>query len=338
MTKAKKASQNKAVVNSSAAIASTEPDMTSGSSLQDMEDKTLAAIVIEGEKKARLSGAALLELRRRFDNLKGKQTILGYRTGQWIKFSNEYLKLSDRQVRRLIDATGEPSPGDKHDGSANRVMKDADGNRITKDGKPFPPPPWSAKTPDGTPVDVARSAAQKAVRDGDEHAGIYWIKQLYFADRKVWKALSIFAVEEIGIADLSVKTHVLELEKLAEDCKDERDSDLLHVITAMTICCRAKKCRAADDAAIWYNEHPTFTMPTPREVNRLAKTDLPQPTIDDKVFDRHTTKGRKMGREMEHFKAEGAQPLPRKQTHVDPFETDDEPDLPRRERFPRRTL
>lgn len=105
MTKAKKASQNKAAVNSSAAIASTEPDMTSGSSLQDMEDKTLAAIVIEGEKKTRLSGAALLELRRRFDNLKGKQTILGYRTGQWIKFSNEYLKLSDRQVRRLIDAT-----------------------------------------------------------------------------------------------------------------------------------------------------------------------------------------------------------------------------------------
>ena len=220
-----------------------------------MEDKALAIIVIEGEKKARLSGAALLELRRRFDNLKGKQTIIGYRKGQWIRFCNEFLKLSDRQARRLIDLTGEASPGDKHDGSANRILKDADGNRITKDGKPFPPPPWTAKTPDGTPVDVARSAAQKAVRDGDEQAGIYWIKQLYFAERKVWKALSIFAVEEIGIADLSVKTHVLELEKLAEACKDERNSDLLHVITAMTICCRAKKCRAADDAAIWYNEH-----------------------------------------------------------------------------------
>jgi hypothetical protein len=307
MATTRKASRTKAAVKSSALIVSTEPDRTSGSSLQDMEDKALANIVIEGEKKARLSGAALLELRRRFDNLKGKQTILGYRKGQWIKFCNEFLKLSDRQARRLIDLTGEPSPGDKHDGSANRTMKDADGNRITKDGKPFPPPPWTAKTPDGTPVDLARSAAQKAVRDGDEQAGIYWIKQLYFADRKVWKALSIFAVEEIGIADLSVKTHVLELERLAEDCKDERNSDLLHVITAMTICCRAKKCRAADDAAMWYNEHPTFTMPTPQEVENLAKTDLPQPTIDDKVFDRHTTKGRKMGRGMEHFKAEGAQ-------------------------------
>src|SRR5271169_5556463 len=121
MTKAKKTSPTKAAVNSSAAIVNAEPDMTSGSSLQEMKDKALAAIVIEGEKKARLSGAALLELRRRFDNLKGKQTILGYCKGQWIKFCNKYLKLSDRQVRRLIEATGESSPGDKHDGSANRT-------------------------------------------------------------------------------------------------------------------------------------------------------------------------------------------------------------------------
>jgi hypothetical protein len=30
--------------------------------------------------------------------------------------------------------------------------------------------------------------------------------------------------------------------------------------------------------SIWFNEHPTFTMPTPQEVEHLAKTDLPQPT------------------------------------------------------------
>ena len=31
-------------------------------------------------------------------------------------------------------------------------------------------------------------------------------------------------------------------------------ADLLHVITATMICCRAKKCRADDGAAVWYNE------------------------------------------------------------------------------------
>jgi hypothetical protein len=290
--------------------------MTSGSSLQKMKDKALAAIVIEGEKKARLSGAALLELRRRFDNLKDKQTILGYCKGRWIKFCNKYLKLSDRQVRRLIEATGESSPGDKHDGSANRIVKDADGNRTTKDGKPFPMPPWSAKTPDGTPVDVARSAAHTAIRDGDEQTATYWMRQLYLADRKVWKALDIFSVEDVGLADLSVKTHVLELQRMAESCRDERNSDLLHVLLATMICCRAKKNRNADAAAIWFNEHPTFTMPTPEEAELLAKDRL-QPPIPDKVFDRHTTTGRKMGRGMKHFKEEKA--VLKNRSNVIPF-------------------
>ncbi len=301
MAKKLKASQNEAVANTA------EPSKLDAS----ITNEELARQVIVGVRSARLTADELWELRERFAKLKKNEDILGYHRNQWEKFCNGKLGMSAQTARRWIRETckalGKPTPGSKHNGSANRTVKDADGNRITKDGKPFPPPPWSAKTPDGTPVDVARSAAQKAVRDGDEQAGIYWIKQLYLSDRKVWKALSIFAVEEIGIADLSVKTHVLELEKLAEACKDERNSDLLHVITAMTICCRAKKCRAADDAAIWYNEHPTFTLPTPQEVTSLAKTDLPKPTVDDKVFDRHTTKGRKMGRGMEHFKTEGAQ-------------------------------
>lgn len=286
MAKKAKATQNEAVSN----IA--EPSKTDGS----ITNEELAQKVIDGVRLAKLTAEDSLELRDRFAKLKKNEDILGYQRNQWEKFCKEKLGMSAQTARRWIRETckaiGRPTPGSKHDGSKKR-------SRAL--------PPWTAKTPDGTLVDVARSAAQKAVRDGDEQAGIYWIKQLYLADRKVWKALSIFAIEEIGIADLSVKTHVLELEKLAEACKDERNSDLLHVITAMTICCRAKKCRAADDAAIWYNEHPTFTMPTPEEVKNLAKTDLPQPTIDDKVFDRHTTKGRKMGRGMEHFKAEGAQ-------------------------------
>lgn len=299
MAKKKKASQNDLVADTA------EPSTLDGS----ITNEELAQQVIEGVRSAKLTAEELRELRERFAKLKKTENIFGYHHNQWEKFCEEKLAMSSQTARRWIretcNAIGVPTPGSKHDGSANR--RDADGNRITKDGKPFPLPPWTTKTPDGTLVDVARSAAQKAVRAGDEQAGIYWIKQLYFADRKVWKALSIFAVEEIGIADLSVKTHILELEQLAQACKDERNSDLLHVITAMTICCRAKKCRAADDAAIWYNEHPTFTMPTPQEVNNLAKTDLPRPTIDDKVFDRHTTKGRKMGRGMEHFKTEGAQ-------------------------------
>lgn len=289
MAKAKQAQQTSV----SSVAASAEPSTLDGS----ITNEELAEQVIEGVRSAQVTAEDLRELRLRFAKLKKNEDILGYRRDQWERFCKEKLGMPAQTARRWIRETckaiGTPTPGSKHDGSAKRA----------KNGSP---PPWSAKTPDGTLVEVARSAAQKAVRDGDEQAGIYWIKQLYLAGRKVWKALAIFAVEEIGIADLSVKTHVLEHEKLAALCKDERHSDLLHVITAMTICCRAKKCRAADDAAIWYNEHPTYTMPTPQEAKHLAKADLPQPTIEDKVYDRHTTKGRRMGRKMEHFKDKGA--------------------------------
>lgn len=116
------------------------------------------------------------------------------------------------------------------------------------------------------------------------------IRQLYFAKCDVWKALSIFSVEDIGVADLTVKTHVLELMQLAQKCADERHSDLLHVVTAMLICCRAKKSRAADDAILWFNENPTHTMPTPDEI-QAAMENTVQPPIPDKVFDIHTTRG-----------------------------------------------
>ena len=88
-------------------------------------------------------------------------------------------------------------------------------------------------------------------------------------------------------------------------CKNH--PDLLCVIEAMQICCRAQKCRAADDAAIWYRENPTYTLPTPEETAALDRDDLPKPIIEDKVFDQHTGQGRKMGRGIEHFKSEGAQ-------------------------------
>jgi len=296
MAKKKKASQNEPVANT------LEPSKTDGS----VTNEELAQKVIDGVQSAKLTAEDLLELRDRFAKLKKAENIVGYQRNQWEKFCKEKLGMSAQKARRWLRETckaiGTPTPGSKHDGSKKRKGLS---------------PPWSAKTPDGTLVDVARSAAHKAVRDGDEQAGVYWMRQLYFAGRDVWKALSIFATEDVGLADLSVKTHVLELQKLAENCKDERNSDLLHVIQAMQICCRAKKSRAADDAAIWFNEHPTFNPPTPQETAALNSEGLPRPAIDDKVYDRHTTVGRHKKRGMEHFKNEGAQL--RNESEVMPF-------------------
>jgi hypothetical protein len=299
MAKKTKTPQNEAVGSTA------EPSKVDAS----VTNEELARRVIEGVRSAKLTADDLRKLRERFSELKKTENILGYRLNQWEKFCDEKLGMSSQTARRWIRETckaiGTPTPGTKHDGSKHRQ---------------YSPAPWH-HTPCGETVDVARSAAQKAVRDGDENIGGYWIRQLYFAGYDVWKALGNFASEDIGIADLSVKTHVLELKQLADMCKpkDHRPtlqcvddkcknhSDLLCVLEAMQICCRAQKCRAADEAELFYRENPTYKPPTAEETAALNRDDVPKPAIGDKVFDKHTAKGRKMGRGIDHFKAESSQ-------------------------------
>ena len=75
---------------------------------------------------------------------------------------------------------------------------------------------------DDTPVDVAISCLQKAVRRGQEAAAIYWVKQLYLCREKkicgvhIFKKLLVYSAEDVGLADLSVKTRVVELNQMAE--------------------------------------------------------------------------------------------------------------------------
>jgi hypothetical protein len=292
MARTVKASQNEAIATTA------EPSKV------DASNEELARRVIEGVQSAKLTARDLLELRQRFAKLKRNEDILGYHRNEWEKFCDENLGMTPSKARRWIRDTcnviGVATPGSKHDGSKHRQ---------------YSPAPWH-HTPCGETVEVARSAAQKAVRDGDENTGGYWIRQLYFAGYDVWKALGNFASEDIGIADLSVKTHVLELKQLADLCKPknhrptlqrvkdacENHSDLLYALQAMQIYCRAQKCRAADDAVIWYRENPTYKPPTPEETAALDRDDVPKPAIDDKVYDKHTAKGRKIGRGIEHFK------------------------------------
>ncbi|MGB7945132.1 MAG: hypothetical protein WCF42_17630 [Terriglobales bacterium] len=301
MAKKKKASQNEPVANTA------EPSKMDGSISND----ELARQVIEGVRSARLTAEELRGLRERFRNLKKTEDILGYHHSEWEKFCKEKLGMTAQTARRWIkqtcDAIGVPTPGSKHDGSKNRKYSHGVA-------------PWF-HTADGTVVDVARSAAQKAVRDGDEVAGCYWMRQLFFVGYDVWKALIIFAVEDVGIADLSVRDHVLGLMQAADRCKpkDHRPDlqcvkdacknhpDLLCVIEAMQICCRAQKCRAADDAAIWLRENPTYKPPTPEETAALNRDDLAKPVIDDKVIDQHTANGRRRKRGMDHFKQVASQ-------------------------------
>ena len=114
----------------------------------------------------------------------------------------------------------------------------------------------------------------------------------------------------LALADRCKPDHVPKAECLAggdESCENSGGHpDLLHYNSAMMLCCRAPKLRAADNAAIWFRTR-TFNPPTPEEVKAATeKAKTAPPAIPDKVYDKHTTEGRKLGRGLEHFLKEGA--------------------------------
>jgi hypothetical protein len=74
------------------------------------------------------------------------------------------------------------------------------------------------------------------------------------------------ASEDIGLADLSVSQEVSRLWEVSKTVKDAKHSDLLMLIEAVAICCRAKKSRAMDNAV---NFKSTWTAPTKEETEKM---------------------------------------------------------------------
>jgi hypothetical protein len=113
--------------------------------------------------------------------------------------------------------------------------------------------PW-AKIDGGATVLEAFSTVQKDIRrcaapgDSYEREAIDFTKRLYFFGWEIWKRLLIIASEDIGLADISVSKEVSRLWEVSKTVKDAKHSDLLMLVEAVAICCRAKKSRAMDNA------------------------------------------------------------------------------------------
>lgn len=180
-----------------------------------------------------------------------------------------------------------------------------------------------------------KSFACKAVRDGDENAGIRWMRILYDNKCKVWKQLLIRSVEDIAQADLSVMDEVLLLKRslkkrihrlslVYKEIEDSNESEWLCIILATMIVCRAQKHRATDHAANWFRDNPTWMPPITQEVFDAAKAtakDIAEgklPAVPDKVWDKHTGLGKKMKRGQKHF-AEVASKLKNEAVGLQPF-------------------
>ncbi len=144
-------------------------------------------------------------------------------------------------------------------------------------------------TPDGHDFFEALSALQKSVRRNKEGDALYWAYQLsQFNPKALWNRLKVFASEEVGLASpetvLLVRALYDNWQDIAEKDSGERGLFIAHAVVAL---CRAKKSSLAVNAA-------------------CIMTVLPKREIPDYALDRHTHRGKTLGRGWDHFFDEGA--------------------------------
>ena len=107
--------------------------------------------------------------------------------------------------------------------------------------------------PDGTPLDVAKSCLQKAIRRGDDLGAAYWALQL--AAKFPWllfRRLAVIACEDVGLGDPRALPVVLAARSAYEQARKESRNphpDAVLVVWPALYLARAAKNREADDLA-----------------------------------------------------------------------------------------
>lgn len=149
-------------------------------------------------------------------------------------------------------------------------------------------------TAGGISLDEAASALQKSIRRGMELEALFFAQELEsrFANF-LWKRLLVIAHEDVGIANPTAVPFVRACYNDYRLFIDEfNEHNGLALVNAVLYLCRSPKSRIADHLySIIYMSPITFDVP-------------------DFAFDKHTRRGKAMGRGMDHFYEVGAVVVP----------------------------
>jgi replication-associated recombination protein RarA len=171
-------------------------------------------------------------------------------------------------------------------------------------------------TPNGHQCGEVTSALQKAIRRGLERDALYMAAELDLAGyaNYTWKRLRLIASEDVGLADPNVAVIV---RVLYENWLEQRKADKnernpsgdspntrLFLTHAVLVLVRAKKSRLVDHALMvaFEGDRPAIEMP-------------------DYALDKHTSRGRKLGRGEAHFFDEASK-LENRGKVEDPYEAE----------------
>lgn len=151
-------------------------------------------------------------------------------------------------------------------------------------------------TEGGYPLDECMSALQKEIRRGHEKEALYWAIELNSKFPNVcWKRLVTIVTEDIGAANPQLVNTVANLYQVVMNLRKEsktHDYDLCILSYAVLAMARSPKSREADDAV--------------NEVLRDRRIGEFVLEVPDYAIDKHTSRGKKLGRDVRFFWSEGA--------------------------------
>lgn len=138
------------------------------------------------------------------------------------------------------------------------------------------------------------SSFQKSIRRGDEDNALFWAVELYISNyaEYVWKRMFVMLSEDIGLSNPVLPQQVWALYGIYSQLQkkaDKHEPEKLHFIHAVLLLVRSPKSRLVDWALI--------------HAFRKHNDNLIEPM--DCALDKHTRRGKQMGRGFDHFFAEG---------------------------------
>jgi replication-associated recombination protein RarA len=143
----------------------------------------------------------------------------------------------------------------------------------------------------------AVSALQKAIRRGELDNALYWSTDLHLSgfDTWLWKRLLIITSEDVGPSWVEGPAVIRALHDTWKQYASKPNSPgILFIHHAVLLLCRANKTRVVDHAAT---------------VHLLAHEELYR-EVPDEALDKHTARGKGMGRGIEHFLDEASKVHP----------------------------
>ena len=154
---------------------------------------------------------------------------------------------------------------------------------------------YKVTTVNGHALPEVVSALQKCIRRGLLDDALYWAVDMYLTgyDEYCWKRLRIMASEDVGPAEPCLPATIAALYSTYSDLKKKKDEahapQRLQLVHAVILLATARKNRIVDHALIHHFEN-----------HAKLKREIP-----DCALDKHTARGKRLGRGAEHFFAAG---------------------------------